>query len=76
MFTGLGTRWVIMVTRSRMVTEYYFTWGGHALTSPKGGRPCSLGTLNHIVAGIWLTDKPSMVQKGSGGRHQSTIGPE
>ena len=28
-----------------------FTWGGHALTSPKGGRPCSLGTLNHVVAG-------------------------
>ena len=28
-----------------------FTWGGHALTSPKGGRPCSLSTFNHVVAG-------------------------
>ena len=28
-----------------------FTWGGHALTSLKGDRPCSLGTLNHIVTG-------------------------
>ena len=42
---------VVMVTQSGMVTEYYFTWGGHAPTSPKGGRPCSLGTLNHVVAG-------------------------
>ena len=25
--------------------------GGHALTSPKGGGPCSLGTLNYGVAG-------------------------
>ena len=28
-----------------------FTWGRHALTSLKGGRPCSLGTFNHVVAG-------------------------
>ena len=49
MFTGLGTRWVITATRSGMVTEYYFTWGGHTLTSPKGGGPCSLGTLNYVV---------------------------
>ena len=28
-----------------------FTWGGHALTSLKGGRPCSLGTFNDVVAG-------------------------
>ena len=28
-----------------------FTWGGYALTSPKGGRPCSLSTFNHVVAG-------------------------
>ena len=40
-----------MVTRSGMVTEYYFTRGRHALNSPKGGRPCSLGTLNYVVAG-------------------------
>ena len=51
MFTGLGTHWVVTATRSGMVTEYYFTWGEHALTSLKGGRPCSLGTLNHVVAG-------------------------
>ena len=50
MFTGLGMCRVGMVTQSGMVTEYYFTWGGHALTSPKGGRPSSLGTLNHVVA--------------------------
>ena len=25
--------------------------GGHALTSPKGGRPCPLGTLNYEVVG-------------------------
>ena len=25
--------------------------GGHALTSPKGGGPCPLGTLNYGVAG-------------------------
>ena len=36
---------------SGMVTEHYFTWDGHALTSPKGGRPCSLGTLNYVVVG-------------------------
>ena len=46
-----GMHLVIMATRLGMVTIYYFTWGGHALTSPKGGRPCSLGTLNHVVAG-------------------------
>ena len=34
-----------------MITEYYFTWDGHALPSPKGGRPCFLGTLNYVVAG-------------------------
>ena len=51
MFTGLGMHRVIMATRSGMVTEYYFTWGGHALTSLKGGMPCSLSTLNHVVAG-------------------------
>ena len=28
-----------------------YTWGGHALTSPKGGRPCPLGTLNYGVVG-------------------------
>ena len=27
-----------------------FYLGGHALASPKGGRPCSLGTLNYVVA--------------------------
>ena len=32
--------------------EYYFYFmGGHALTSPKGGRPCPLGTLNYGVVG-------------------------
>ena len=51
MFTSLGTRQVVTETQSGMVTEYYFTWGGHALASPKGGRPCSLGTPNHVVAG-------------------------
>ena len=40
-----------MVTWSGMVTEYYLHRGGHTLTSPKGGRPCSLSTLNHVVAG-------------------------
>ena len=30
--------------------EYYFTlMGGHALASPKGGGPCSLGTFNYGV---------------------------
>ena len=28
-----------------------YTWGGHALTSLKGGRPCFLSTLNHGVVG-------------------------
>ena len=28
-----------------------YTWGGHALTSPKGGGPCPLGTFNYKVAG-------------------------
>ena len=49
MFTSLGTHRVVTATGSGMVTEYYFTWGGHALTSLKGGRPCSLSTLNHVV---------------------------
>ena len=41
-----------MATWSGMVTEYYlYLGGGHALTSPKGGRPCPLGTLNYEVAG-------------------------
>ena len=32
--------------------EYYFCFmGGHALTSPKGGRPCPLGTFNYGVVG-------------------------
>ena len=44
-------RRVVTATQSRMVTEYYFTWGRHTLTSPKGGRSCSLGTFNYVVAG-------------------------
>ena len=28
-----------------------YTWGGHALTSLKGGSPCSLSTLNYGVVG-------------------------
>ena len=57
-----------------MVTEYYFTWDGHALTSPKGGRPCSLGTLNYIVAGAFgLPINLVWCKKGSSGRHRSTI---
>ena len=30
--------------------EYYFYFmGGHARASPKGGRSCSLGTLNYLI---------------------------
>ena len=35
----------------RYSDEYYFLLGGHALTSPKGGGPCSLGTLHYGVVG-------------------------
>ena len=37
----------------RYSDEYYFLLllGGHALTSPEGGRPCSLSTFNYGVAG-------------------------
>ena len=32
--------------------EYYFYFmGRHTLTSPKGGGPCPLGTLNYEVVG-------------------------
>ena len=30
---------------------YRILGGGHALTSPKGGGPCPLSTLNYKVAG-------------------------
>ena len=45
-------RQVIMATRSSvMVMNTIFTlMGGHALASPKGGGPCSLGTFNYGVA--------------------------
>ena len=47
----LGTRRVITATRSGMVQNTIYTLGGHALASPKGGRPCPLNTLNYEVAG-------------------------
>ena len=34
-------------------TEYCFIEGGHTLASPKGGRPCPLGTLNYEV--VWAS---------------------
>ena len=37
---GLGPGWFQNTT---------YNWGGHALISPKGGRPCSLSTLNYGV---------------------------
>ena len=50
--SGLCMHWVITVTRSVTVMNTISTFmGGHALTSPKGGRPCPLGTLNYGVVG-------------------------
>ena len=45
------THRVIMATRSSiMVMNTISTlMGGHALASPKGGGPCSLGTFNYRV---------------------------
>ena len=44
-----------MVTASQSVsvmnTISLLLLGGHALTSPEGGGPCSLGTFNYRVAG-------------------------
>ena len=51
----VGSDWcmyrVVMATRSSvMVMNTISTlMGGHALASPKGGRPCSLGTFNYGV---------------------------
>ena len=33
-----------------ILAPYFTLMGGHALASPKGGRPCSLGTFNYGVA--------------------------
>ena len=56
MLAGVGsdqcTRRVIMATQSSvMVMNTISTlMGRHALASPKGGGPCSLGTFNYGVA--------------------------
>ena len=48
----LGMRRVVTATRSVTVMEYYFYFGrAHALATPKGGRPCPLGTLYYLVVG-------------------------
>ena len=38
-------------TLSRMVQNTNLLKGGNALASPKGDRPCPLGTLDHTFAG-------------------------
>ena len=50
--SGRCTHWVITATRSSiMVMNTISTlMGRHALASPKGGGPCSLGTFNYGVA--------------------------
>ena len=50
--SGLCTCRIVMVTRSVTVMNTISTFmGGHALTSPKGGGPCPLGTFNYVVVG-------------------------
>ena len=44
---GCHSTWSIMV----MNTISLLLLGGHALTSPKGGRPCLLGTFDYGVVG-------------------------
>ena len=43
--------WGPSVTLSGMVQNTTLLEGGHALASLKGGRPCPLGTLDHVVVG-------------------------
>ena len=56
MLAGIGsnrcTRQVIMATRSSITVMNTIStlMGRHALASPKGGGPCSLGTFNYGVA--------------------------
>ena len=54
--TGLCTHRVVSATQSGRLQNTISTLGRHTLTSQKGGGPCSLGTLNYGVAGIWLTN--------------------
>ena len=48
----LGTRRVVMATRSVTVMEYYFYLQAGTCTSHTGGGgPCPLGTLYYLVVG-------------------------
>ena len=50
--SGLCMCQVVMATRPVMLMNTISIWmGGQALTSPKGGSSCSLGTLNYGVVG-------------------------
>ena len=74
--SGWCTRQVILALFG-MVTKYSFILvGGHALASPKGGRPCPLGTLKYEVTGHLAIRFNLMTQKDSGDRYQSTTKPE
>ena len=52
---GVGSdrcmHWIITATRSSVTVMNTIStlMGGHALASPKGGRPCSLSTFNYTV---------------------------
>ena len=48
---GQWGTWGQSATLSGMVQNTNLLKGGHALTSPKGGGPCPLSTLDHMVVG-------------------------
>ena len=62
------------VTLSGMVQNTNLLKGGHALTSPKGGRPCPLSTLGYTVVGHLVFRQLNRDAKVPSDQHQALAG--
>ena len=52
-----------------MVQNTNLLKGGHALASPKGGRPCPLSTFDHVAVGHLVFQQLNRNAKVPGDRH-------